>query len=73
MVGGTPGEGTVSRGSSAQPAGWAAPISADVWHADLTADMPVTILPNGGHLGYVREAWTKWKLLSLFARAADGK
>lgn len=36
--------GDLAMVDSAQPAGWAAPITADVWHVDLTAGAPVTIL-----------------------------
>jgi predicted alpha/beta-fold hydrolase len=30
------------------------------------AELPLTILPNGGHLGYVGESWTRSKLLRIF-------
>ena len=29
-------------------------------------DLPLTILPRGGHLGYVGEDWTRSKLLRIF-------
>ena len=34
------------------------------------AELPLTILPHGGHLGYVGEEWTRAKLLQIFDCAA---
>lgn len=31
-----------------------------------SAGKPVTLLPHGGHLGYINEPWTRAKLLTLF-------
>jgi len=35
-----------------------------------TNSIRLTLLPRGGHLGYVGEPWTKAKLLTLFANSA---
>ncbi len=43
-VGGAAQPGDITHEDSAQPAGWAAPVSADAWTLDLTRDEPVTIV-----------------------------
>lgn len=32
-------------------------------------ELPLTVLPHGGHLGYIEEEWTRSKLLHMFDRA----
>ncbi|MEI8254441.1 MAG: hypothetical protein WCJ30_02090 [Deltaproteobacteria bacterium] len=43
-IGGAALQGDLTHDDRAQPAGWAAPISADAWTVDLTVDEPVTIV-----------------------------
>lgn len=43
-VGGSALPGDVTAGDRSQPSGWAAPISADTWTLELTANEPVTIV-----------------------------
>lgn len=38
----------------------------DVAELKAQASVPVTVLPRGGHLGFVSAPWTKAKLLTLF-------
>jgi len=42
----------------------------DIADLKAQASVPVTVLPNGGHLGFVSAPWTKAKLLTLF-KATD--
>ncbi len=46
------------------------PVDTRVLRAHL-AETPLTILPNGGHLGYIADPWTRAKLLTLFDCVAD--
>lgn len=35
----------------------------------LASSLPLTVLPRGGHLGFINESWTRAKLLTIFKSA----
>lgn len=48
------------------------PVDTQVLRAHMD-ETPLTILPNGGHLGYIADPWTHAKLLTLFDDSAVKK
>ncbi|HYF48275.1 MAG TPA: hypothetical protein VEJ63_02655 [Planctomycetota bacterium] len=44
----------------------------DIARLKECAGKNLTLLPNGGHLGYVNENWTRMKLLTLFECRSNG-